>query len=107
MRLPPLWASNTPAVATVPQFPVAVGKVITALLLAIFPDTVNVTVFLVYPLPDISVPDDESVGAFPLKKRPIYHALGLVAELVVSSQVKTRFSNVSVRASAILITPYS
>ena len=46
--------------------------------------------FRLVPVPDTSVPPPVSLGA--AVKRPMYQAVGRVALLVVSSQVKTRFS---------------
>jgi len=77
-QLPPEAAANSIAAALV----ALVGDV---------PETVIVPVATrAYALPDTSVPPPVSEGA--AVNRPMYQAVGRVAELVVKSQFRTRFS---------------
>jgi len=92
--LPPVDASKIAACVMVPQLPPdAAANSMAASFVAVVavPDTVMVPVALrAYALPDTSVPPPGSLGA--AVKRPTYHAVGRVAELVVNSQLSTRLS---------------
>ena len=93
-KVPTVLASNIPAHPTDPQFPpdAAANSMAAALVNVVAvpdPEIVPVTT-LAYPLPETSVPPPVSLGA--AVKSPTYQAVGLVAELVVKTQFKTRFS---------------